>query len=77
VGGDEPGRHMRPKHEVHHCWSCDNCGHEIEIVVDLRISATSGAEQERRVNAHARRIVKTFAADPSTISRLVTASATI
>ena len=28
------------KHEVHHFWSCDNCGHEIEIVVDLRIDAT-------------------------------------
>jgi RNase P subunit RPR2 len=29
------------KHEVRHFWSCDNCGHEIEIVVDLRVDATS------------------------------------
>ena len=25
------------KHEVRHFWSCDNCGHEIELLVDLRI----------------------------------------
>jgi uncharacterized protein with PIN domain len=23
-------------HEVRHFWSCDNCGHEIEMVVNLR-----------------------------------------
>jgi hypothetical protein len=30
------------KHEVRHFWSCDNCGHEIEMVVNLRIDAASG-----------------------------------
>ena len=29
------------KHEVRHFWSCDNCGHEIEIAVNLRIDAAS------------------------------------
>ena len=27
-------------HEVGHFWSCDNCGNEIEMVVNLRIDAT-------------------------------------
>jgi ABC-type ATPase with predicted acetyltransferase domain len=30
------------KHEVRHFWSCDNCGHEIETVVDPRITAATG-----------------------------------
>ena len=29
------------KREVRHFWSCENCGHEIELLVDLRINATS------------------------------------
>ena len=29
------------KHEVRHFWSCDNCGHEIEMSVNLRIYAAS------------------------------------
>jgi hypothetical protein len=29
-------------HEVRHFWSCDNCGHEIELAVNLRIYAASG-----------------------------------
>ena len=29
------------KHEVHHFWSCDNCGHEIELAVNPRIDAAS------------------------------------
>jgi transcription elongation factor Elf1 len=29
------------KHEVRHFWSCDNCGHEIEIAVNPRIDAAS------------------------------------
>jgi transcription elongation factor Elf1 len=29
------------KHEVRHFWSCDNCGHELEMVVNLGIDATS------------------------------------
>jgi transcription elongation factor Elf1 len=27
------------KHEVRHFWSCENCGHEVEMVVDLGIDA--------------------------------------
>jgi hypothetical protein len=27
--------------EVRHFWSCENCGHKLEMMVDLRISATS------------------------------------
>jgi RNase P subunit RPR2 len=26
-------------HEVRHFWSCENCGHEIEVRVNLRIDA--------------------------------------
>jgi hypothetical protein len=29
-------------HEVRHFWSCDNCGHEIEMSVNLRMDAASG-----------------------------------
>ena len=29
------------KHEVYHFWSCEDCGHRIELVVDFRISITS------------------------------------
>ena len=29
-------------HEVRHFWSCDNCGHEIEMSVNLRIDVASG-----------------------------------
>ena len=28
-------------HEVRHFWSCDNCGHEIEMVVNPRINAAA------------------------------------
>jgi RNase P subunit RPR2 len=38
------------KHEVRHFWSCDNCGHEIEIAVDLRIGAGQDSGTGRRVN---------------------------
>jgi transcription elongation factor Elf1 len=27
--------------EVHHFWACENCGHEIEITVNLRTIAIS------------------------------------
>jgi len=27
------------KYEVHHFWSCENCGHEIEMTVNPRINA--------------------------------------
>jgi len=33
------------KHEVRHYWFCDNCGHEIEMVVNLRIDATSSQQE--------------------------------
>jgi hypothetical protein len=29
-------------HEVRHFWSCENCGHEIEVRVNLRMDAVSG-----------------------------------
>jgi len=29
-------------HEVRHVWFCDNCGHEIETVVNPRINAPPG-----------------------------------
>jgi len=28
-------------HEVRHVWSCENCGHEIEMAVNLRLYTTS------------------------------------
>jgi len=28
-------------HEVRHVWSCENCGHEIEMAVTLRFDAMS------------------------------------
>ena len=28
-------------HEVRHFWSCENCGHEIEMAVNLRLYTTS------------------------------------
>ena len=37
------------KREVRHFWSCENCGHEIETMVDLRISATSKPSNSIRV----------------------------
>ena len=33
------------KHEVRHFWSCENCGHEIEVRVNLRINAVSGSNK--------------------------------
>jgi transcription elongation factor Elf1 len=32
-------------HEVRHFWSCENCGHEIELSVNLRIEAISGSNK--------------------------------
>lgn len=29
------------KREVRHCWACENCGHEFEMMVDLSIDAAS------------------------------------
>jgi hypothetical protein len=28
-------------HEVRHVWSCENCGHEIEMAVNLRFDSQS------------------------------------
>jgi transcription elongation factor Elf1 len=33
------------KREVRHIWSCENCGHEIEMTVNPRISAASKLSQ--------------------------------
>ena len=32
-------------HEVRHFWSCENCGHEIDVRVNLRIDAVSGSNK--------------------------------
>ena len=32
-------------HEVRHVWSCENCGHEIEMTVNPRINAASKLSQ--------------------------------
>jgi hypothetical protein len=41
------------KHEVRHFWSCEKCGHEVEMTVNLRINAASkpglGVERSARV----------------------------
>ena len=39
------------KHEVRHFWSCENCGHEIEMVVRLRIDVASEKRLESSVVA--------------------------
>ncbi len=33
------------KHEVRHVWSCENCGCEIETVVNPRINALPGSNK--------------------------------
>jgi transcription elongation factor Elf1 len=33
------------KHAVRHFWSCENCGHEIEMTVNPRINAASKLSQ--------------------------------
>ena len=33
------------KREVRHFWSCENCGHEIEMTVNPRINAASKLSQ--------------------------------
>jgi RNase P subunit RPR2 len=32
-------------HEVRHVWSCENCGHEIEMAVTLRFDNHAGTER--------------------------------
>ena len=41
-------RLLGDRHEVRHFWSCENCGHEIEMRVNPRINAASLA---CRINA--------------------------
>jgi len=36
-------------HEVRHVWFCENCGHEIEMIVDFRINAISTRSDVRPV----------------------------
>jgi transcription elongation factor Elf1 len=33
--------HYVDNRQVHHFWACENCGHEIEITVNLRTIAIS------------------------------------
>jgi hypothetical protein len=33
------------KHEVRHFWSCESCGHEIEMMVNPRMNAASKLSQ--------------------------------
>jgi len=34
--------------EIRHFWSCENCGHKIEMMVDLQISAKTRPTKETR-----------------------------
>ena len=36
-------------HEVRHVWFCENCGHEIEMAVNLRFDITSA--QSKRLES--------------------------
>ena len=38
------------KREVRHRWCCENCGHKLEMMVDLRVSATS--KSTKRTGIH-------------------------
>jgi len=38
-------------HEVRHVWSCENCGREVELAVNLRIDATSESQTSKRLEA--------------------------
>jgi transcription elongation factor Elf1 len=33
------------KHEVRHFWSCDNCGHEVEMTVNAASKVGQGVER--------------------------------
>jgi RNase P subunit RPR2 len=35
-------------YEIRHVWFCENCGHEIEMAINLRFDSTSG--QSTRLN---------------------------
>jgi len=38
-------------HEVRHVWSCENCGRENQMAVNLRIEATSDREPSTSVES--------------------------
>jgi hypothetical protein len=33
------------RHQVYHFWSCENCNHETEVVVDVRLYAASSRSE--------------------------------
>jgi RNase P subunit RPR2 len=35
------------KHEVLHSWACEDCGYQLEMVVDLRITASEARESAK------------------------------
>jgi hypothetical protein len=39
-------------HEVRHVWSCDNCGHEVEMAVTLRFDTMSAPHRFRDMADH-------------------------
>jgi len=39
------------KREVRHFWACENCGHEIEMMVDLRTMAASKSSKSVSLGA--------------------------
>ena len=41
-------RLLGDRHEVRHFWSCENCGHEIEMRVNPRINAASTRLPDQR-----------------------------
>ena len=47
-------------HEVRHVWSCENCGREVELAVNLRIDGTSESQTSKRLEAPVAAIHETF-----------------
>jgi RNase P subunit RPR2 len=39
-------------HEVRHVWSCDSCGHEIEMAVTLRFRRKATALNRQQLHNH-------------------------
>ena len=39
-------------HEVHHVWSCESCGHEIEMAVTLRFRRKATALNRQQLHNH-------------------------
>jgi RNase P subunit RPR2 len=38
-------------HEVYHFWSCEDCGHQTEMVVDFRINVSSKPSESIRTGS--------------------------